>query len=77
METYNQYSSNALTLPINKLTQNIILKWKSINGTLAWSDIKEGCVYHCPPTPFCGRMDVVIESVFNHSIRGKLLGTNQ
>lgn len=52
-------------------------KWREINGILGWDGIKEGETYHCPPSPFHGRMDVVIEVKYPGSLRAKDINTNK
>ena len=45
-------------------------KWLAMHGITAWSDIKEGHIYHVPPFYKRKRLDIKVERVYPNSIKG-------
>ena len=52
-------------------------KWRQLEGIRAWGDIKAGTTYHCPPSPFHGRMNIKIEFIYPGSLRAIDIDTNK
>ena len=48
-------------------------RWREIAGKIAWADLKEGERYHCPPSPFHGRMDIEIEALYPGSLKARVI----